>query len=288
MSGAVTAGLWVSRLGAGTPLLCLHGGPGWDHQYLRPALDRLANLVELVYVDLPGSGRSPAVQTHPDGPLAAQVEALESLRSKLEISHVVLFAHSFGGLVALAYTLRYPERVRGLILVSAYAAFGDVASTFPLVFQRATDEQRTLLTTAFADPPATDEAMALTTRSVLPLYSVSPLDPGLDRFEHVRYRSAPFAEAVRETFPVADFTPRLREIGAPTLVLAGRHDWIAPPEGAAGVLAAEIPNANLVTLEESAHLPFLEEPDTFAHHVTDWLAERGLLTLATPPAEAEA
>jgi proline iminopeptidase len=288
MSGAVTAGLWVSRLGAGTPLLCLHGGPGWDHHYLRPALDRLANRAELLYVDLPGSGRSAAAPPHPHGPLAAQAEALESLLCSLGTSRVVLFAHSFGGLVALEVALRYPQRVRALILVSAYAAFRDVATTFALVFQRASDEQRTVLATSFADPPETDEAMAHATRTVLPLYSVQPLDPGLDRFENIRYRSAAFAEAVREILPVADFAPRLREIGAPTLVLAGRHDWIAPPQGAAGVLSSGIPDAHLVTLEASAHLPFLEEPETFAHHVTGWLAERGLLAIPSSTAEAGA
>jgi pimeloyl-ACP methyl ester carboxylesterase len=67
---------------------------------------------------------------------------------------------------------------------------------------------------------------------------------------------------VRDVIPAYDVRPRLAEITTPTLVLGGRHDWVTP-YGESEIIAAGIPNSELVIFEESGHLPFVEEPDRF-------------------------
>lgn len=63
---------------------------------------------------------------------------------------------------------------------------------------------------------------------------------------------------------------RLREIGAPTLVVAGRHDSIAAVSRA-GKLASGLPHARLVVCVQSGHYPFIEETECFLATARAWL-----------------
>ena len=65
--------------------------------------------------------------------------------------------------------------------------------------------------------------------------------------------------------------PRLGEIRAPTLIVVGRDDVVTPPAQAERLHHA-IPNSELVVLEHSGHLPYLEEPEAFFRIVRDWFA----------------
>ncbi len=65
-----------------------------------------------------------------------------------------------------------------------------------------------------------------------------------------------------QVIPSYDVRPRLGEIAIPTLVLAGRHDWVTPV-GQSEAIAAGIPDTEFVVFEESGHSPFVEEQDRF-------------------------
>ena len=85
---------------AARTLLVVHGGPDWDHSYLRQPLDRLADTVRLVMPDLRGCGRStvglPDEAYTPD----AVVNALLALLDALDAEHVDVLGFSYGGLIA--------------------------------------------------------------------------------------------------------------------------------------------------------------------------------------------
>ena len=67
-----------------------------------------------------------------------------------------------------------------------------------------------------------------------------------------------------------DLTPRLSEISVPTLILAGRDDFICPPSQAK-IMQERMPNTELVVFEESGHVPYVEEPEAFFEAVRGWL-----------------
>ena len=67
-----------------------------------------------------------------------------------------------------------------------------------------------------------------------------------------------------------DLTPRLGEIGAPTLIVVGRDDFVTPPSRAR-ILHEGIPRSELVVLENSGHMPWLEEPDAFFDAIREWI-----------------
>src|SRR3954451_15325168 len=114
--------LFERRLGEGPPVVVLHGGPGAHHDYLLPNFDALARGRELIYYDQRGGGRSPVARETPVG-WQEQVADLEALRTVWGHEQLTLAGYSWGGLLALLYAVRHPERVRRLALVSPAPAW---------------------------------------------------------------------------------------------------------------------------------------------------------------------
>ena len=98
-------------------LLLVHGGPGFDHSGYKPAFSRMADLAQVIYLDLRGNGRSDA------GPpakwsLLQWAEDVHAFCDALSIDAPIILGHSMGGIVALLYALRYPSHPAKLILSS--------------------------------------------------------------------------------------------------------------------------------------------------------------------------
>jgi proline iminopeptidase len=65
---------------------------------------------------------------------------------------------------------------------------------------------------------------------------------------------------------------KLPGITTPSLVIAGRHDGITPPEPGAERIASALPNAEIAIFEGSGHYPFIEEREAFFAQLTQWLS----------------
>lgn len=109
------------------PLLVLHGGPGFPHDYL----EDLAGLADsgrtVIFYDQLGCGKS----DHPDDPslwvMDTFVDEVAAVRDALDLDRIHLLGHSWGGWLALEYALRHPPGIAGLVLASTCAsvpAFG--------------------------------------------------------------------------------------------------------------------------------------------------------------------
>ena len=98
----------------------LHGGPGASHDYLRPQLDALARpgARRLFYYDQRGGGRSPLDAGTPPGTVEDHVADLDRVRQHLGLDRLTLVGYSWGGLLALLYTVEHPDRVAKLALIS--------------------------------------------------------------------------------------------------------------------------------------------------------------------------
>jgi len=127
--------LFTRRLGTGPLVVVLHGGPGASHDYLLPQYDLLASGRELFYYDQRGGGRSPAPREAPLG-WQAHVADLEGIRIALGRERLTLCGYSWGGLLALLYTLRHPERVERLALVAPAAITRQWRDEFETEFAR--------------------------------------------------------------------------------------------------------------------------------------------------------
>ena len=250
---------------AGRPCLVLHGGLGADHNYLRPGLDRLGNRLSLVYVDHRGHGQGGRTSEPPT--VAQLADDAAALAVHLGHHRVVVLAHSWGGAVAQELALRHPERVAGLVLVASTAGelgadeslLDDMGPPLPVEVD--------ILTRV---PPATDEELEATVLALGPYYLRSgDAAAAADVFARCRFDAAAM---VRSMQALAAWTAvdRLGAVTAPALLVGGRHDVFCPPEQLAR-MARRMPRAEVVLLEESAHLPWLDEPDRFFAMVEGWL-----------------
>jgi proline iminopeptidase len=258
------------------PVLLLHpGGPGMNWKYARmPALEKF---LTMVYLDPRGAGDS----AKPAGPgaygMAAYVSDLEALRAVLGLDRMMLLGHSHGGMVAQSYALAHPSRLRGLVLCATSPVTGeewarDVEAN--LQAKRSEDGYADAAAAFSQEGQAeTDDQMAELFRRELPLY-FHQYEPFRKEMEPVLRELRISVEPVREFGREAsrfDLRRRLGEIGTPTLILAGRHDFVCGPRWAE-TMHAGIPGSKLVILENSGHFLYREEEAAFARAVSEFVA----------------
>ena len=118
------ADVYVRQIGAGHPIVVLHGGPDFDHGYLVPELDELAESSRLVYYDQRGRGRSAGGVRPEDVTIDTEIDDLDQLRRQLQLGRIAVLGHSWGGVLAMEYATRRPEHVSHLILMNTAPASG--------------------------------------------------------------------------------------------------------------------------------------------------------------------
>ncbi len=250
-------------------LVALHGGPGMGNRVgnwraFQPFTDRF----RVVTFDHRGCGESE------DGPPYSHdqfCDDLEQLRRSLDLGRMVLAGGSYGGMLALEYVLRHPEQVRALVLRDTVAnnRFHDVAKERALASDFPMDAEG--LDRLFSGRTTSDDDFRALLRMIMPLYNVER-DPERDARAvaamqlHYQTHNWAFGRN-QESYDVTD---RLGEITVPTLVTAGRHDWVTPLEANEEV-AAGIPDAELVVFEHSGHSPQEEERERWLGVVRDFL-----------------
>jgi proline iminopeptidase len=237
----------------------VHGGPGGDHSSFKPVLSPLAERMQLVYFDHRGQGRSahgdPAKYT-----LDENVEDMEALRRHLGLGPIVSIGTSYGGMVALAHAARYPAAVSHLIAVVTAAHGGFIKRAQEILEERGTPEQREVAAPVWQGAMMDRAQMQRFYAVMGPLYSRRH-DPTAAALGHERtlHEPEPLNRAFGGFLREFDLRPELGRITAPTLVIAGRHDWICPPEFSEEI-ARLVPRAELRIFESSSHSVRADEP----------------------------
>ena len=114
----VTGGrVWYRVVGnkRATPLLVLHGGPGFPSYYLKP-LARLADERSVIFYDQLGAGHSDRPNDTTLWQIPRFVKELQTVRDTLGLGEIYIFGHSWGASLAVDYMLTNPKGVKGLIL----------------------------------------------------------------------------------------------------------------------------------------------------------------------------
>jgi proline iminopeptidase len=265
--------LWVETRGTapGRPLLVVNGGPGFDHGYLlsSPVWDELAKTRRVVMYDQRGTGRSTPVKPETALTLADQLADIEAVRKSLGAEDIDLLGHSYGGTLVMAYTARYPQRVKKLLIVdSAAPKWKDTIFLFGQVFPDVNERVDGFEFAAqFGDRAAIEGGV----REYLSMIFWDPdhRDAFL-RQVSLKGFSRHVNEALDADMARYDLNPELPKFKMPVLVITGRYDMNVAPVVAWKIHKA-IPGSRLVIFERSSHLPFLEEPERFKREVEEFL-----------------
>jgi len=119
--------VWVKQVGTGnTPVLTLHGGPGFNHFYLECLEDFLPQAdVRFWYYDQLGCGFSDSPDDVSLWTIDRFREEVEQVRQALGLERFILYGHSWGGMLGMEYALRYPQHLAGLVVSNMTASVAE-------------------------------------------------------------------------------------------------------------------------------------------------------------------
>lgn len=248
----------------------IHGGPGADHTSFKPTFSALSRKLQLVYFDHRGQGRS-ARGSKETYTLDNNVEDMEALRQHLGLEKIVVIGSSYGGMVALTYAVRYPQNVSHLIVIATAAHSGFLERAKEILASKGTEEQKASVQRLWDGNFENEEQLRQYFQVLGPMYSLryDPIKSGIAWSRNILSIDAinvAFGGFLR-TYNILD---QLHKITAPTLVIAGRYDWICAPEFSEEIAQA-IPNADLRIFENSSHLIRADEPEALLDAIAGFL-----------------
>lgn len=214
----------------------------------------------MVPIELPGHGEMPW------DPAEADLDAWADACLAQAPPRAAWLGWSLGGLVALAAALRAPQRVSGLILMTATPRFLRAPDWSAAM---AGDTLEQFHSGLLAEPAATlDRFLALQVRG-----SDAARETLRTLRRELAARPAPDPRALAlglDLLRDGDLRPRLAELSCPSLWLFGSHDTLVPAVVAPAV-AALVPAARVRVIRGAAHAPFLSHPDETAALTGDFL-----------------
>ena len=250
-------------------MILLHGGPGFDHNSLRPHLAPLADVAQLIFLDQRGQGRSDA-STPDRWNLDTWIDDIAAFCDVLGIEGPILFGHSFGGMVALGVAIRYPELLSKLIVSNSAAKFRPERALE--MFERLGGEEARAVAQDYFEQPG-EERLERFMAVCYPLYGTVAPDPELRA--RIVARPEVGIHYFSDEINTYDWFGQLDRIQCPTLILAGELDPITPVAGHEE-MASAIAGARLEVFEDAGHAPWRERP-------TDTLAAIRAFVLDDPP-----
>src|SRR4051794_25733799 len=265
------------------PVVLCHGGPGATHDYLLSLRALARDGRRVVLYDQVGNGNSQHLRDAP-----ASFWTVDLFRRELNalVDHLGwrdgyhVLGQSWGGMLAMEHALEHPAGLRSIVVADSPASIPLwVAEANRLRADLPADVQEALTrheADGSTDSPEYQEAM-----QVFYKRHVCRLDPWPEEvvraFANMEEdptvygtMNGPSEFHVIGTIRDWDITERLGEIDVPTLLVSGRHDEETPH--IVGGMRDRIRGAEWALLEESSHMPHVEEPEAFLAAVEDFLA----------------
>lgn len=255
--------------GSGTPIMLINGGPGFDHQYLHwaPVWERLGQTHPIVFFDQPGTGQSYPIGAADTVTVEDCLDGIRAIQSELGVDRIIVMGHSWGGYLAMAFALEYPDATEAVVLIdSAAPNLTDTEFNFAPLFPDSL---------ARGASPRSDPDGArkdLRRHLAMSFYSPSVRQVVTRDFPGIPVNSRQASQLSKDAL-AHDLWPRLSELSQPVLVGTGRFDGNIAPRSAWRIHEA-IPGSQWVVWERSGHYPMIEQPDEFVRAISDFLEDR--------------
>jgi proline iminopeptidase len=283
--------LYYMIVGRGEPLVVMHGGPGASHDYFLPYLLPLARHNRVIFIDERGSGKSQKLEDPAGYTIENMVEDLEAVRKALNLGKINLLGHSYGGALVEAYTLKYQQNLRHLILGSTWSSTVALNQVFVRMKDKMSPELRDRIDRLeaaglfghgkeYEKGRYTSEYMiAAWGEGYFPYVYQGHPDPNYDptslggeAWDLYREMWGEHGEFVIDgNLKSVEYTDRLPQIKIPTLILVGDHDECDP--SLAQVMHEKIAGSKLVIFPKSGHMTFVDQTGLFVKAVDEFLHE---------------
>ena len=246
--------LYYEIHGDGFPLVMIQGLSENVYWWDQPVIDGLSKHLKTVIFDNRGVGRSDDLV----GDLTIESMATDALglMDALNINQAHILGHSMGGMIAQELALKFPERVKKLVLCSTSCG-GSKAEMSSL------ETQKLLTKLSFKGHTRklVEEAMSHIFTKKFMDENPEFMEKKIDDILIIPTGPTTFKAQIGAWMRYNSYR-KLKLINMPTLIVHGKQDILVPPSNG-DLLAAKIPNAELVNFDSNAHLIHTEEPDKF-------------------------
>ncbi len=275
--------VWTKKVGEGSiKVLLLHGGPAFTHDYMECFDNFLPQSgIEFYYYDQLGCGNSDIPADTSLWRIDRFVEEVEQVREGLQLSDFYLFGHSWGSMLAMEYSYRYPDHLKGVVFSNMTAGakeYLNYTSSLKTKFFSSTDIR-------------TFDSLDQLGQYTAPAYQdllMSKL------YRHVICQLDPWPEPVTRSFRLANFSiytqmqgvdefhvtgnlrswtmwDRLKDIRTPALVLGGVNDEMSPDDMKRE--AELLPNSRLYLCPQGSHLSMYDDQQNYFNALISFLKE---------------
>jgi proline iminopeptidase len=256
--------------------LFLHGGPGYNAFAFEKFVGRqLSTEHPMIYIDQRGCGRSNAIASDGELSVTATVDDIEAIRALTGFKKLNLIGHSFGGLIALEYYARFPERVNKLILMevspdlvaSSQYQLEAALRLFPDFKPPSGESPRQKLAKIFENVGWKPFQLAMFWNSS----DAQKLNETVDRLSWLGDVSPMrlIQSLEKEGYLDSRHPELLKPLTVPAIALAGRKSHCV---GALNLqTAARAWGCPIHWFDESGHFPYVEETEMFVQTVLDFL-----------------
>lgn len=279
----VTSGeakLFCRVTGQGKPLIVIHGGPGLTQDYLLPQMYELAKNNLVIFYDQRGCGKSTVDIDANTITIESFVNDIEAIRQAFKLDKISILGHSWGGFLAMQYTIAHPDRVDNLILSNSapassegYALFGQEYMKRMSPYQE--ELEKISSTQGFRDGDTC--VMEQFYRLIFRQYCYIPEKADLLNLRMTSIASlngAKVSEIIRENVLDKPFNLNkgLKALKVSTLILHGDADPI--PSITAKNIHENIPGSKYILMKNCGHFPYVEDPNTYFKYINNFLNTR--------------
>jgi proline iminopeptidase len=278
--------VWTKRVGDNPDvrLLLLHGGPAATHEYFESFNGYLPGAgIEYYFYDQLGSFFSDQPDDHDLWEVDRFVDEVEQVRVALDLGpeNFFLLGHSWGGILAIEYALRYQQHLRGLIIsnmMSSIPAYNEYAETIlmPKMDQDALAEIKQLEARGEIEDPRYMELLMEHhyVRHVLRLPADEWPEPVNNAFAHTNQKiyvsmQGPSELGASGKLASWDRSADLYDIQVPTLVISGNHDTMDP--GHLQAMTVKLPKGHYLSCPHGSHMSMWDDQDTYFAGLIDFL-----------------
>lgn len=284
----VTSGeakLFCRVAGQGKPLIVIHGGPGLTQVYLLPQMYELAKNNLVIFYDQRGCGKSTVDINANTINIESFLNDIEAIRQAFNLDKISVLGHSWGGFLAMQYTIAHPERIDKLILSNSapassegYALFGQEYMRRMAPYQEELEKIRS--TQGFRDGDTC--VMEQFYRLIFRQFCYIPEKADLLNLRMTSIPSlngAKVSEIIRENVLDKPFNLNrdLNALEVSTLILHGDTDPV-PPVTAKNI-HENIPGSKYVLMKNCGHFPYVEDPTTYFRYINEFLNTKKANTL---------
>ncbi len=276
--------IYYETQGEGVPIIMIAGGPGGSPSFFKESHKLWLTYGQLIYVHNRGRGWSQRLDSIPGAyTLPADVLDIEAVRQALGEEKVIVYGHSYGGMVALLYAATYPQNCLAVIttgtLSGAKAWQEHNIDGLKYFLRRQYPEEWEKITRIHDSGNLTSsDAYDSVWPKATEMYYYNPDNDVL--MQEYRRKTSNSQElgfnyqvylgmvgddpewTVNGTLKGMELVPLLAKIDFPALIMGGRFDRVCPIT-VQREIAEGIKDARLVIFEKSGHRPFIEEPLEF-------------------------